>query len=107
MGESDWSAWYNKEMPKQDPKLHVSGTVGVNNETDEVTLEVVAGGSGDPSKAGEELVLRVVVTPAQIGLPVLSQKPVDWAQDVGPGVKTVQIQDVDGQTYTIEVDHAT
>jgi hypothetical protein len=99
MSESNWNAWYNREPGKEDPNLYVAGKVEVANTTD--TVELVPGNIGTGTEP--EYALKVVVTPAGIGLPRTDTKDVSWHDDVGQDYKFVRL-DAEGEGTIARID---
>jgi hypothetical protein len=100
----DWSAWYNDEPgpTQRDPRLHVAAHCRFSSGS--ITWKLEPGNEGivdDP----ERIVLQFTVDDPGIGTSDFVEGPIDWAEDVGDGIKVVEIRG--DANVEIQVDRVT
>ena len=84
-----WDAWYNRMPGAEDPNLYVSGKVGCESSSIELSLEPDNEGPFDDPAL---FVLRLRASSPPVGDDQYVEKDVDWSDDVGPDIKRVQIR---------------
>jgi hypothetical protein len=84
--ECEWSAWYNRQPPQHDPRLHVTGTCEVASSSVTLRLEPRSDRGADP------FVLALLVDRPDAGDTMMATKTVSWADDVGEGIGRVRIE---------------
>lgn len=85
----EWDAWYNRMPGTNDEDLHVAGKVGCPSSSIDPRLEPDNEGVvDDPSL----FVLKLFAEPPPIGDDMYVEKDVAWADNVGAGIKRVEIR---------------
>jgi hypothetical protein len=85
----EWAAWYDRMPGRNDPNLHVTGKIRCFSGSIQLRLEP---GNEGVVEQPELFVLELKVDEPTGGTTDVVDKPVDWSDDVGQGIRVVRIQ---------------
>ena len=98
--DCEWSAWYNRQPPGDDPDLHVVGRCKLPSGSIQVRLEQGNEGIVDNPKL---FVLECSVEVPPVGTDDWVEREVSWQDDVGQDVETVRIQGDLSATVKVDI----
>jgi hypothetical protein len=98
--ECEWSAWCNRQPPREDPNLHVAGRCMLPSGSIEIRLE-----PGDEGVVDDPtlFVLQCSVDVPDVGTDDWVEREVSWQDDVGQEIEVVRVQGDLNATVKVDI----